>query len=84
MTEKKAPATTEGTPTSPNVYDGLAVQARRNEHQGVWEFGIDLSGAFVVIATRKLGGVDDDIREALEPGFKQARADRYNREVHGR
>ena len=57
-----------------NDYEGLTLEAHRNEDQGVWQFGVTLAGAFVVLATRKLGGVDDDIREAIQPGFKAARA----------
>lgn len=58
-----------------NDYTKLTLEAHRNEAQGVWEFGVQLSGAYVVLAVRKLGGIDDDIREAIQPGFKAARAD---------
>ena len=59
---------------SSNDYEGLTLEAHRVEDQGVWRFGVNLSGAFVVLFERKLGGVDDDIREAIQPGFKAARA----------
>lgn len=58
-----------------NDYTKLTLEAHRNEDQGVWEFGVQLSGAYVVLAVRKLGGVDDDIREAIQPGFKATRAE---------
>lgn len=67
-------ATPKKAEVSQNDYTSLSLEAHRNPDQGVWQFGVYLSGAFVVIATRKLGGVDDDIREAIQPGFKAARA----------
>lgn len=71
-TETQAPEVTPG--VAQNDYTSLTVEAHRNEVGGYWEFGVRLSGAYVVIATRKLGGVDDDIRESIQPGFKAARA----------
>lgn len=55
-------------------YTGLTVSCRRNDLAGVWEFYVTLSGADVVLVTRKFGGVDDDIRESIDPGFKARRA----------
>lgn len=55
-------------------YTGLTVNCRRNDFAGVWEFYVTLSGADVVLVTRKFGGVDDDIRESIDPGFKARRA----------
>ena len=83
--------TTGGTapsePTSPVVaqdhYTGLTLEARRNQEGGSWDFGVNLSGAFVLLFQRKLGGVDDDIRESIEPGFKAKRASLYERERLG-
>ncbi len=42
-------------------YTGLSVSVRRREDQGLYQFGVYLDGAWVVIAGRKIGGVDDDI-----------------------
>lgn len=67
-------AASEEKTVAQNDYEKLSLEAHRNEDQGVWEFGVNLSGAYVVLAVRKLGSVDDDIREAIQPGFKAARA----------
>ena len=71
-------AETQGTPpervVAQDSYSGLTVNARRNEFAGTWDFYVTLSGADVVLFTRKLGGVDDDIRESIDPGFKARRA----------
>ena len=82
-------APTKNTETAPEPgvaqenYTGLTLEARRNTDSGHWEFGVELSGAFVLLAVKKLGRVDDLIRESIEPGFAQKRADYYNREVLG-
>lgn len=66
---------TETTPVvAADDYTDLTLEAHRVPEQGVWRFGVNLSGAFVTLFERKLGGVDDDIREAIQPGFKAARA----------
>ena len=48
----------------PDDYSGLTVSVRRREDQGLYQFGVYLDGAWVVLAGRKLGGVDDDIAAA--------------------
>jgi hypothetical protein len=48
------------------TYSPLSVEVRRNEGQGLYQFGVNLNGVFVVFAARKLGGVDDDLRRAAE------------------
>ena len=84
MSEQEVTYTPTGSPTvAQDHYTGLSLEARRNEEQGVWQFGVNLSGAFVVIGVRKLGGVDDDIRESIDPGFKERRAALYSVEVLG-
>lgn len=45
-------------------YTSLTVSVRRREDQGLYQFGVYLDGAWVVLAGRKLGGVDDDIAAA--------------------
>jgi hypothetical protein len=46
------------------VYTGLTVDAYRREDQGAWEFAVNLDGARIVFAARKLGGIDSDIESA--------------------
>lgn len=83
-TQPAAPAQSSPAPVvAQDHYTGLTLEARRNQDAGQWEFGVNLSGAFVLLTTRKLGGVDDDIREAIQPGFKAARATAYERERLG-
>lgn len=50
--------------TSVKQYTGLNVWASRNEEQGAWAFGVTLDGADIVIAAKKLGGVDSDLETA--------------------
>ena len=84
MSDVETTVSSTGSPTvAQEHYTGLTLEARRNQDSGVWEFGVRLSGAFVVVANRKLGGVDDDIRESIEPGFKAKRAALYERERLG-
>lgn len=64
-------------------YRQVEVVAKRLSDQGRYVFGVMLEGAFVPFADAKLGGVDDKIREAKQPGFKQARAEAYRRELLG-
>lgn len=66
-----------------SVYTGLTVEARRLADEGRWVFGVVMGGAFIALTDRKLGGVDDDLREAAQPGFKAARASAYERERLG-
>lgn len=76
-----APATQTTGPS--DSYNGLAMWAKRNAEQGVWQFGVTLDGVEVVLFAKKLGGLDDDLREAFQPGFKQQRAEFYRREQLG-
>ena len=64
-------------------YTSLTMWAKRNAEQGVWQFGVTLDGVEVVLFAKKLGGLDDDLREAFQPGFRQQRADFYRREQLG-
>lgn len=64
-------------------YTGLTLEARKDKEHGLWEFGVNLSGAFIVIGVRRAGRVDDLIRESIEPGFLEARAAAHSREVLG-
>lgn len=54
------------------VYSGLTVDVRKREGQEVYEFGVWLDGAFVVIGGRKTGGVDDDIARAKDAAERAA------------
>ncbi len=62
-------------------YKGLTLEVRRLADEGRYVFGVVVKGAFVALADKKLGGIDDDIREAAQPGFKKARADAYANEL---
>lgn len=87
------PATLEPpTPTPPaavtatgpsDSYHDLNMWARRNASAGAWEFGVTLDTVDVVLFSRKLGGLDDDLREAFQPGFRAQRAEAYLRERLG-
>lgn len=63
-------------------FTGLTFSAYRLEDQGVWSFGVTLAGAYVELVRAKLGGVDDDLREAAQPGFKEDRAVQYAKTVN--
>ena len=78
--ETPAPAQPSGPKDS---YDGLNVWARRNADHGQWQFGVTLDGVDVVLATKKLGGLDDDLKDKFQPGFKKDRADAYLKERFG-
>ena len=65
------------------VYEDVPVIVKRLPDQGRYVFGVLLEGAFVAFADAKLGGIDDDIREAKQPGFKRDRAEAYRREQLG-
>jgi len=65
----------------PPDFDDLVIEAYRLPDQGVWVFGVTMGGAFISLTSKKLGGVDDDLREAAQPGFKKARADAYAQEL---
>lgn len=51
---------------SDDLATSLPVSVRLRPDQGVYEFGVTFQGAFVVISTRKTGGVDDDIARAKD------------------
>lgn len=52
------------------VSTGLTLVAYRLADQGAWSFGVDLGGTYVELARKKLGGIDDDLREVATPGYK--------------
>lgn len=54
-------------------FTGLSLNAYRLEDQGCWSFGVVAAGAYCEIYRCKLGGFDDDLREAANPGFKAQR-----------
>ena len=60
--------------------DGRSISLRRDPVQGRYVFGVLVDGAFISFADRKLGGVDDDLKEAALPGFKGERAAQYREE----
>lgn len=76
--EPPTPDTTVG-PLSDD-YTGLTLEAHRDAEGGRWRFGVTMGGAFIVLLERKLGSVDDDLREVQQPGFLAQRADLYQRE----
>jgi hypothetical protein len=76
--------TTETAPEGPkDSYFDLGVFAKRNAERGVWQFGVSPDGVDIVLWERKLGGVDDDLREHFHPGSLKQRADTYRREQLG-
>lgn len=78
------PNVTPAPPVGPSdSYHGLGIWMRRNPERGVWQFGVSPDGADVVLWEKKLGGVDDDLKEHFQPGFRQNRADTYRREQLG-
>lgn len=71
-------------PSGPaDSYHGLGIWARRVPDRGVWQFGVSPDGADIVLWEKKLGGVDDDLKEHFSPGFRKQRADTYRREQLG-
>lgn len=65
-------------------YENPPTFARRNADAGVWEFGYVLDGAHVVLQTKKLGGVDDDLLEQFKPGYRAWRAENAARDADGK
>lgn len=76
-----APVPTRTQPLS--EYSGLSVTAKLDVDGSRFVFGVYLDGAWVPFADRRMGGILDDIQEALTPGFKAKRAEQYQREVLG-
>jgi hypothetical protein len=75
-------ASTDVTPDAPTVplnagvapsAVGLGLVAYRLEDEGYWSFGVHMGGAYIELATKKLGFVDDDLREAAMPGQRHQR-----------
>jgi len=48
------------------VAEGLTISVRKREDQGAYEYGVWQDGAWVTIAGRKTGGVDQAIQEAKD------------------
>lgn len=48
------------------LYTNLGISVRKREDTGGYDFGVILDGAFVVIAAKKAGGVEDDIALAKD------------------
>lgn len=57
------------------VWTGVPVEVRRDATAGLYFFGVNIGGAFIAFGQRKLGGVDDDLKEAAYPGFQKQRAE---------
>ena len=54
------------------TYENLPVSVQRREDQGMYVFGVTMSGAFVPFASRKLGGIDDDLQRAKDEAAELA------------
>lgn len=54
------------------TFDNLEVSARRSEDAGSWTLGVYIDGAWWPFASRKLGGLDDDIARAKEAAARAA------------
>lgn len=48
------------------LYTSLGISVRKRQDTGAYEFGVILDGAFVVLAEKKAGGVEDDIAVAKD------------------
>lgn len=70
-------------PPADQVWEDARLVVLRQVDQQRYLFGVVFDGAFVWFASRGIGGVDDDLAEAKQPGFKQQRADTYRRERLG-
>jgi hypothetical protein len=46
------------------IYTKLPVDVRLDPSESYYEFGVTLDGAWVTIAARKTGGINDDIARA--------------------
>lgn len=78
-----APSVPVENAVSATSFKDVPVQVRRNADKNLWEAYLSIGGAEWVIASRKLGGLDDDLQEAATPGFKEKRRLYYEREVLG-
>lgn len=65
------------------VFDGLTVELRRYEQDGLWLFGVTVNGVFLPFSQAKLGYIDTELAEAADPGHKQRVYDTYRREQLG-
>lgn len=65
----------------PESFDDLTLTARRDAGLGLWLLGVEVGGVWWTVASRKLGGLDDDLQEKQTPGFKEARALRSARDL---
>lgn len=65
------------------IYDNLEVQARHHAGDGLYYFGVVLNGAFIPLSASKAGYVDEELREAATPGYKQAKLREYQVERLG-
>lgn len=85
--EQQAPSAADVLPpeqvVSTTLFTDVPVNVRRNDTNGLWEVYVSFGGIDVVIHSRKLGGIDDDLQEAATPGFKEKRRLYYEREVLG-
>jgi hypothetical protein len=77
------PVVPQETVVDATQFDGLTVSVRRNADKGQWEAYIVVGGVEWTLASRKLGGFDDDLQEAATPGFLEKRRLYYEREVLG-
>jgi hypothetical protein len=57
------------------TYDNVPVRVVRDEEQGCYFFGVVIGGAFLPFASRKLGGVDDDLQRAKDEAAAIAAAE---------
>lgn len=86
--QQAADATPPPEPPPPPTYAGeppthtdLRVNAYRLADQGRWVFAVVMDGAVIPIIDAKLGGIDDDLREAREPGYRKRLAEAYQQEL---
>lgn len=78
----QAPPVIPAEPTGiPSTFEGLTLTAKRDAGLGLWLLGVEVGGVWWTVASRKTGGLDDDLQEKATPGFKEARAIRYARET---
>lgn len=65
------------------VFEGLTVEMRRYDTDGLWLFGVVVNGVFLPISQAKAGYIDTELQEAADPGHKQQLLDNYRREQLG-
>jgi hypothetical protein len=56
-------------------YTGLKLWFARREDQGMWQYGITVEGADIILGGKKLGGVDSDLETARLEAAKSAPSD---------